>query len=97
MGRKESNQTKTLIETIHLLENKGLDCRHALGDNINVQTMSYYVVFNKISDICEVTNHLLVNMWASSRENLSSGFPTKRVSNQSPQLQRLARKFKFHL
>ena len=29
-------------------------------------------------------------IWASSRENLFSGFPTKRVSNQSPQLQRLA-------
>ena len=25
--------------------------------------------------------------WASSRENLSSGYPTKRVSNESPQLQ----------
>ena len=36
-------------------------------------------------------------IWASSRENLSSGFPTKRVSNQSPQLQRLARKLKFYL
>ena len=35
--------------------------------------------------------------WASSRENPSSGFPTKRVSNQSPQLQSLARKSKFHL
>ena len=35
--------------------------------------------------------------WASSRENLSSGFPTKRVSKQFPQLQRLARKLKFHL
>ena len=35
--------------------------------------------------------------WASSRENLSSGCPTKRVSNQSPKLQRLARKLKFHL
>ena len=30
--------------------------------------------------------------WASSREKLSSGFPKKRVSNQSHQLQRLARK-----
>ena len=37
------------------------------------------------------------SIWASSRENLSSGFPTKQVSNQSPQLQRLARKLKFHL
>ena len=36
-------------------------------------------------------------LWASSRENLSSGFPTRRVSNQSPKLQRLARKLKFHL
>ena len=39
----------------------------------------------------------VIEKWASSRENLSSGFPTKRVSNQSPQLQRLARKLKFHL
>ena len=36
-------------------------------------------------------------IWASLRENLSSGFPTKRVSKQSPQLQRLARKLNFHL
>ena len=35
--------------------------------------------------------------WASSRENLSSGCPTKRDSNQSPQLQRLARKLRLHL
>ena len=35
--------------------------------------------------------------WAPSRENLSSGFPTKRYSNRCPQLQRLARKFKFSL
>ena len=40
---------------------------------------------------------MLPTIWASSRENLSSGFPTKRVSNQSPQLLRLARKLKFHL
>ena len=32
---------------------------------------------------------------ASSRQNLSSRFLTKRVSNQTPQLQRLARKLKF--
>ena len=30
-----------------------------------------------------------INNWASSRENLSSGFPTEWDSNQSPQLQRL--------
>ena len=32
---------------------------------------------------------------ASTRENLSSGFPKKRDSNQSPQLQRLDRIVKF--
>ena len=37
------------------------------------------------------------HIWASTRENLSSGFPKKGVSNQSPQLQGLARKLKFHV
>ena len=32
---------------------------------------------------------------ASPRQNISSGFQTKRVSNQAPQLQRLARKFEI--
>ena len=31
------------------------------------------------------------------RQNMSLGFPTKQVSNQSSQLHRLARKLKFHL
>ena len=34
-------------------------------------------------------------IWATLRENLSLGCPTKRVSNQSPQLQRLAKKLKL--
>ena len=33
--------------------------------------------------------------WAATRENLSSGSPTKRDSNQSPQLQRLSRNLNF--
>ena len=37
------------------------------------------------------------NTWTSSRENLSLGFPSKWDSNQSHQLQRLARKLKFRL
>ena len=32
-------------------------------------------------------------LWAWTRQNLSSVFPTKRDSNQSPHLQRLPRKF----
>ena len=33
--------------------------------------------------------------WATSRQNLSLGFPTKRDSKQCPKLQRLARKVEF--
>ena len=36
-------------------------------------------------------------IWATSRENLSSGFPKNEDSNQPAQLQRLARKLKFCL
>ena len=36
-----------------------------------------------------------LNIWASTRQNLSLGFPTKRDSNRSPQPQRLARKSIF--
>ena len=52
----------------------------------------------RVCPIYTVIHHYitLLNM-GPSRENLSSGFLTKRVSNQSPQLKRLARKFKFHL
>ena len=42
---------------------------------------------------------LLVNTaikWASTLQNLSLGFPTKRDSKLSPQLQRPARTLKFH-
>ena len=35
--------------------------------------------------------------WASTRQNLSSGFPTKRDSNQSPHLQRLPRRSKLRV
>ena len=40
---------------------------------------------------------LLVGIRASSRKNLSSGFPSERVSKRSPQLQRLSRKLKLYL
>ena len=39
----------------------------------------------------------LIHYWASSRENMSSGFPRKRDSNQPAQLQRMARKLEFRL
>ena len=46
---------------------------------------------------CTVYFHATANKWTPSQENLSSGSPTKRVSNQSPQLQALARKLTFRL
>ena len=42
-------------------------------------------------------SYMSTHIWASSRENLSSVFPKKRDLNQSPQLQRLARKLQFYL
>ena len=42
-------------------------------------------------------NPVCIKIYGPHRENLSSGFPKKRVSYQSPQLQRLTRKLKFHL
>ena len=45
----------------------------------------------------QVTISLVFLYWASPRQNLSSGFPTKWDSNQPAQLQRLARKLKFCL
>ena len=51
--------------------------------------------------MCFIFTKLIITFfyytWASTRQNLSLGFPTKRDSNQSPQLQRLARKSKFRL
>ena len=46
---------------------------------------------------CWKNNDIREDTWAATRQNLSSGVPTKGVSNQSPQLQRLARRLKFHL
>ena len=36
-------------------------------------------------------------IWTSTRQNLSSRFPKKQISNQPPQLQRLPRKLKFRM
>ena len=40
---------------------------------------------------------MIEKIWASSQENLSSGFPTKRVSNHALQLQSLASELKFRV
>ena len=62
--------------------------------------MSYCYLVSAKS--CLSQNYGLVNLkfliiWASTRQNLFSGFPTKPVPDQSPQLQRLGRKVKFHM
>ena len=57
---------------------------------INTKMLGSSIIYFKESPVT-------ISIWASSRENLSSGFPTKPVSKQSPQVQRLAGKWKFHL
>ena len=68
------------------LQCHGLTCIHGLFD---------------VTDCAIVLTALLSYMywhnWASTRETLSSGFPTKQYSNQSIQLHGLARKLRFRL
>ena len=62
-------------------------------NNRNPNNSNYNQDYNTHSEI--IMTHVIIG--ASSRENLFLGFLTKWVSNQSPQLQRLGRKFKFQL
>ena len=50
--------------------------------------------FSEAPRICTIQKS---QIWTSSQQNLSWGFQTEQDSNQSPQLQRLARKLNFHL
>ena len=61
--------------------------------NLFLYCRSYIFSCHVVNEGAKKGDYCIV--WASSRENLSSGFPTKRASNQSLQLQRLARKLKF--
>ena len=55
-------------------------------------------LYNSFVNKCTLnTDNKLQIIWALTRETLSSGFPSKRDSNQSPQLQRLARKLEASL
>ena len=56
--------------------------------DINIFVVEGCLIYEAVLAYKQLINGLL-------QENLSSGFPTKQVSNQSPQLQRLARKLKF--
>ena len=60
-------------------------------NTFTVQNMTYIVYLHTV--ICCFEGGLKLGLVA--RKTLSSGFLTKRHSNQSAQLQRLARKFKF--
>ena len=66
---------------------------------LSVGHRSYITIIKKLSGslVVPVTTYsFIIVIWASRQQNLSSGFPTKRVSNQPLQLQKLARKLKFH-
>ena len=63
--------------------------------NISYEYIQYFL---NIFSVALVIFVLATEMYeATTRENLSSGFPTKRVSNQPHWLNRLARKLKFLL
>ena len=62
-------------------------------DRLKIRSSSIkYMCAYTCSSMCIYQVKYGIFIWASSRENLSSGFQTKRLSNQSLQLQRLARK-----
>ena len=52
---------------------------------------------DSLISLSNLVSEKTISIWASTRQNQSSGFPTKQDSNQSPQLQRPARKLKFNL
>ena len=67
-------------------------CHHSaclLISNVDPQDRYLYPTLTLMMD-----SYIII--WASSQQNLSSGFPTKRDSYQSSQPQRLARKLKFY-
>ena len=64
----------------------------AIKQEQNLRWLTHHTMLNRA---CVVPEQILI--WALSRENLSSGLPTKRESSQSPQLLRLARELKFHM
>ena len=66
---------------------------------ISKPVMSAHILLNLLNKsnvrLNNIVAQMIYSIWATSQQNLSSGFPTKRDSNQSPQLQRLAKKLKF--
>ena len=84
----------TLLQMEHNFDMMNHACR-ALTYMMEALPRSSAVVVDAVPVFLEKVS--ITRMWASSRENLSSGFPTKRDINQSPQLQKLARKLKFCL
>ena len=55
------------------------------------------VIYYIDGSLYAMDSDIVALIWASSRQNLSSGFLTKLDSNQPAQLQGLARKLKFRL
>ena len=78
-------QKKRLIETVLL-------STHNICFVLEIRKSILVTLFYLEACTCMFLHLIEWIIWAPSRENLSSGVPTKRVSNQSPQLQKLARK-----
>ena len=63
------------------------------------QLLGIHMQRKSITSITDFVQSIVLpyKIWAETRQNLSSGFLTKPDSNQSPQIQRLARILKFLL
>ena len=99
LERKDSNQSESSENSLELQSYLPLPHRErALSDVTDIKLDVSNIKGEE--DVFSSANRSVwkqLGNWALAWENLSSVFSTKWVSNQSPQLHRLARKLKFHL
>ena len=83
--------------------------RCVYSNNLRLKTIQCYIMslkesFSLSEETIQISSNQVLSIhfqgaiiWASSRENLSSGFATRRDTNRPAQPQKLARVFKFRL
>ena len=87
-----------MLLAVHLQLQLSKCCKYSYqpGECCSGSNASMFLKIVTIASVGVANVASVAIIWASLRENLSSGFPSKRDSNQSPQLQRRSRKSKFH-
>ena len=95
--KKKNSGIPDVLKTVQIQLRADILCGMTWVQTVNLQRYKQKLAKVSAKDTGRRSVKITVSIWALLRENLSSGFPPKRVSNHSPQLQRLARKLKFHL